>query len=83
MWIVSGAIHDPVIHFEAPPSRQAPREIFSEAMISFRKETGFSTVMAGLGIGPNRGKKPDNIDGCLHAKETRFLNVSRKIRVSA
>ena len=57
MWIVSGAIHDPVIHFEAPPSRQAPREIFREAMISFRKETGFSTVMAGPWDRPKPGEK--------------------------
>jgi Fic family protein len=27
MRIVSGAIHDPVIHFEAPPSPQVPREM--------------------------------------------------------
>ena len=27
MRIVSGAIHDPVVHFEAPPSRQVPREM--------------------------------------------------------
>jgi hypothetical protein len=58
MWIVSGAIHDPVIHFEAPPSRQAPREIFREAMISFRKETGFSTVMAGPCEAQTGGKSP-------------------------
>ncbi|MEI6820036.1 MAG: Fic family protein [Verrucomicrobiota bacterium] len=49
MRIVSGAIHDPVVHFEAPPSRQVPAEM-KRFIEWFNRPIGPLTGLARAGI---------------------------------